>query len=166
MKVTAWAKSFTSRTWPHVGYEHANEPSRHEHKPNQMCEPQEQKLRRPSMSDCPSRVFSTATKIVATAKTKPRAPNMCAHPLSDAKASIDQLPWIIFDAASRTCPPMGRQDKCGVAIIWCSVSHLMRRKTKDRAPRQLQAGSCDDGLDSLGNNRRHPRRDDMLSRSR
>ena len=54
---------------------------------------------------------------------------MCARPLSDAKASIDQLPWIIFDAASRTCAPTGRQDKCGVAIIWCTVSHLMRRKT-------------------------------------
>ena len=40
------------------------------------------------------------------------------------------------------------------------------RKTKNRAPRQLQAGSCDDGLDGLGNNRRHPRRDEMLSRSR
>jgi hypothetical protein len=74
----------------------------------------------PQCGDCPSQVFSTATKIATTAKAKLRAQNMCAHPLSDARASIDQLPWIVFDAASRTCPPMGRQDKCGVAIIWCT----------------------------------------------
>jgi hypothetical protein len=70
-------------------------------------EPQEQEVvyRMPQFRDCPSAGFSTATKIVTRAKTKLTAPNRRSRTASAAKASVDPLPWTIFDATSRRSPP-------------------------------------------------------------
>ena len=117
----------------------------------------------PQCRDCPSQVFSTATKIVTTAKTKFESTKHVRPSAERRKglhrsAALDYLQRRIENVPPNGAP--GQMRRCDY-LVHCEPSDA-----EEDQPRQLQAGSCDDGFDGLGNNRRHPRRDEMLSRSR